>query len=184
MVYNKNKNLNGNKKKLIFYSFLVLFVILLTLYTLEKNDVINLRNSNSPVQTISDAESINYDPPTDSEANSGDSIKQEIVDEAQSQSLPNAANVIIVDANQYGDNIEVRSFVSNLIKDGTCTITFTKDSVSVVKVVPAYADASTTPCVALTINRSEIADNGTWNVQVLYTNSTESGSAETSMELK
>jgi len=127
---------------------------------------------------------INLEPPTEQEQAAGDKQKEEIIDEEENTSVPDGAEVIIVDANQYDQEIEVRAFVSNLVEDGTCTITFTKADLKIVKEVPANADASSTPCVTLTLPRSEFSETGTWDVSVTYSNTRIMGTTSGTMEIQ
>ena len=127
-----------------------------------------------------------YSPPTAEEKQSGDDIKPEVVkrqeqEDAQKKDNPeltqnnqtnspsSSAEVIITDAAQYNNVIEVRSFVSNQYKDGTCTITLTKGSLKVSKETKAYKDATTTICTNPLIDRSEFKQAGDWQVVVKYT---------------
>ncbi len=177
----KTKSTNSKNKKT--YIFLLVLLLLILLFTLEKTGVTNFYQK--PVTTTPQAteDTINYNPPTEAEATAGEEQKQKIV-EQQTQTLPSSANVVIVDANQYGDDVEVRAFISNFIEDGKCNIAFTNGSSSFEKEVPAFGDASTTPCVTLTLKKSDFSTSGTWNVEVAYTGKTVSGSASTTLEIQ
>jgi cytoskeletal protein RodZ len=79
-----------------------------------------------------------------------------------------AASVVIVDASQYGQIVEVRSFVSNHIQEGTCTVRFSKDGRSFSKTTPARPDATTTICLSVEIPRAQFTSTGQWDVFVEY----------------
>jgi len=150
---------------------------------LEKSGKIDLYHKNAP-QESTPQNSINYSPPTKEESSAGDKQKATIVknsnaDTSTPSSQDKTAEVIIVDASQYSDVVEVRAFVANHIEDGTCTYTFTKDNSKIVKTEPANADASTTPCITLDIPKSEFKLAGTWNLVVDYI-STSAGISGTS----
>lgn len=134
-----------------------------------------------------------YAPPTQEEKQSGDEIKPEIVkrqeqedaqkkdntnNNTQTNSTNNSAEVVITDAAQYGDAVEVRSFVANKYQDGTCKITLTKGSLTVSKETKAYKDATTTICTNPLINRSEFKQVGDWQVIVEYTAGTTTGKSK------
>lgn len=133
-------------------------------------------------------DTINYGPPTDEEKTAGELKKQEIIEQETRQRQPSSLNnpnpknknvdVIITDASQYDDIIEVRSFVPNHYEDGTCTIKFEKDSDSFSKSAPAYKDISTTICTNPEIKRSEFSSSGNWTVIVSYSSATASGNSE------
>jgi hypothetical protein len=116
---------------------------------------------------------INYGPPTEEEKRAGDIRKQEI-DTEQKQNDENTStgkktvSVIITDAAQYSDKIEVRSFIPNYLQDGTCIITFKKDTQTLTKTTRAYRDISTTICTTPVIKRSEFPVSGDWQVSVSY----------------
>jgi hypothetical protein len=78
------------------------------------------------------------------------------------------ANVVIVDASQYGQAVEVRSFVSNHIQEGVCTIRFSKDGRSFSQTTPARPDATTTICLSIEVPRAQFTSTGEWDVMVEY----------------
>ncbi len=114
---------------------------------------------------------INYSPPTEEELLSANEKKKEIVSENDNKTADLDAHVTIVDANQYENSIEIRAFASNVVQDGMCVITFTRNSTVITKQTSAYADASSTPCANIEVPRSEFAENGEWKVSVAYTSS-------------
>lgn len=128
---------------------------------------------------------INYDPPTEEEQAAGDKRKEEIAkeeqarQESQNQTDKKEVAVIITDAGQYDDIIEVRSFVPNHYQDGTCSITFSKNSQTIVKKVPARKDVSTTICMNPLVKRTEFPGAGSWQVKVSYDASGAKGASET-----
>lgn len=158
---------------------MVLLVVLLVAcvgvlaYTLNKDDDIN-------TESVSN---INFDPPTEQEKSAGDEQKKEIVEE-EKQSKPDTAEVVIVDASQYNDEIEIRAFVSNVVKDGTCNYLFENSGQKVEKSSLAKADASTTPCFTLVVPRSEFAKSGVWDVTITYTNDEITGSTSSTIDIQ
>jgi GH25 family lysozyme M1 (1,4-beta-N-acetylmuramidase) len=134
----------------------------------------------------SQSDGINYSSPTDEEKEAGDKRKEEIDDEeAQRQpdeepTSPNLkkVSVIITDANQYDDVIEVRAFIPDHYQNGTCLITFTKGTLKVTRSAPAYKDISTTICTNPKITRSEFSTGGEWQVNVAYKSSDAQGISE------
>lgn len=115
-------------------------------------------------------ENVNYGPPTEEEQAAGDLQKIENVSNPKVVQS-DIAQVAIVDASQYENTIEVRAFISNVLQDGTCVIGFTNNNLHFEKSVPAYADASTTPCVGLEVPLGEFNASGSWSVTVSYTSS-------------
>lgn len=127
---------------------------------------------------------INYDPPTKEEQQAGNEQKQEIVDSQAAQSQSSTATVIIADAGQYGNQVEVRAFVTNVIQEGTCTSTFTRGTTVVTRTVAALKDAKTTRCTNVAIPRSEFASAGTWDLTVTYRSTTAEGKTNKQINLE
>lgn len=144
-------------------------LIALTILFLENRGTLHLFNKDVENESSNTADGVNYGPPTKQEQEAGDIKKQQIVDENKEIPDVNNATLVITDAEQYDNEIEVRAFVSNVIKDGDCNIKFTSGENEINKQVPAYEDASTTPCIALSIPRNEFPVAGTWQVEVTYT---------------
>jgi hypothetical protein len=183
-----------NYKKLIFVLGAIV-VIAALLFTLEKLHITNfIHNKSGTSEQGQGTESINFNPPTDEEKKAGDNVdikKNTPTTTSQTPSQPNtnevsgSASVAITDANVYNGQVEVRAFVSNMIADGTCTYTFTSGTKTITKTSPAKADASTTNCLTLDFNVSELSDSKKWTVTVKYENQqkTASGSAQTVLTL-
>lgn len=164
-----------------FLLFIVLPLVLLgaVLIVLEKTGVTNFYTKDStPEQETT--ETINYEPPSEDEKQAGDEQKDKAMAEEEARNNnpsqgSQTAHVIITDAGQYDSVIEVRAFIPDHYQDGTCTITFTKDSLKVSKETPAYRDVSTTICTNPNFNRSEFAASGDWQVVVSYTSAGATG---------
>lgn len=174
----------SNKKKILGLTVAALLVLGGVAAALEISGVTDFYQR-KPAAQNAPLEGINYDPPTEEEQQAGNEHKQEVEDQ-DDQPAPGGQNatIVIVDANQYGAEIEVRAFISNLIKDGICTITFKKDTYSIQKQVSATADASTTPCMNLEVPRSEFAVNGSWTVTVEYSAVNAYGKTEQVIEIE
>ena len=172
-----------NKNSLTITVLIVLLVALLVIYVVRSNN----DSDQTPATDYIASDKINFGPPTDNEAAAGDLIKPKLVEEEDAtdeNSHTSNAQVVIVDASQYDNTIEVRSFVSNIIENGSCTITITNESGSTItRTVDAAAEASTTLCQGIEIDRSEFTTPGIWNVLVKFTGSSSSGEASTSMVL-
>lgn len=148
----------------------------------------------------SQANDIDFGPPTEEERQAGDEQKDTITDKESSndadettqpsdsdendrQDDRKSANVVIVDASQYDDIVEVRAFVNNHIQDGTCRYRFQRGNQTINKQLEAHADASTTVCPALEVNRSEFRSAGTWSVTVTYESSGAKGSQSQELQI-
>jgi len=179
---------NRSRGKIVFFLTIVVLLIVVIAGILEKTGVTDFyQKSQSKTPTeVAPQPTINLEPPTSEESKAGDQQKDQIVQQETKPPTPAMnAKVIIVDASQYDTSVEVRAFASNVIKNGTCTFTFTKSGESSIeKTEPAYADASSSPCIALTVDRSEFPSAGTWQLTVKYTSEGIEGSAESSLQLQ
>ena len=111
---------------------------------------------------------INYRPPTADEIKSGENIKD--TNQEKNHQNPTVYSIAIVDAAQYGQNLEIRSFIEGIIRDGgTCTYLFKKEQATLIKTSPGSADAAHTNCAPLIVPVSEFASSGTWQLSITYT---------------
>lgn len=165
MQITKNNSKRISRAKALMLVLLAAVLVGLLLFFLVKQRPLG------PASTASDSNQ--YSPPTTQEQASGDKQKEAIVEKEQSanQSTPTStAQITIVDANQYGSEVEVRAFVSNAIEtDGLCTATFTKSGAKTVsQKVAASPDARTTQC-SIILPRSEFQPAGSWELTFNYT---------------
>ncbi len=165
-------------KKIASKKILIVLVIVLTLtgivgyFFFFKND----NNLNKSPDS-----NINYGPPTKEEAAAGD--EQKTTNEAREKAVQNnkpatTANIVLVDANQYFETVEVRGYISNIYENGgTCTATFTQDEKTIKQSTSAQKDATTTQCGAIDIPRSKFPSGGQWIVVLNYSSDKASGSS-------
>lgn len=173
-----NKNTKTNKKRLFSVVFVMIVVVLGGVFGYKYYSKINKGGSD-------------YTPPTQEEKQSGDDIKPNVVkrqeqEESQKKDNPeqsssqqpansSSATVVITDAGQYDNVIEVRAFISDRYQDGTCKISLIKDNLTVSKTTEAYKDATTTICTNPLFDRSEFKQVGNWQVVVEYNSQNYSG---------
>lgn len=178
------KNKKNSFKRIVTYLSVGTIVIVVVAILLELAHVINFYEKNNKQSTPTQP-SINFDPPTEDEQKAGDKKKQEIKSEQETTSKPNIANVVIVDANQYDSVIEARAFVSNALESGTCYFEFIKEgSRTVSRETPAIPDASTTPCITVTVPRDEFTSPGVWILNVTYKSTSISGNSSQELTLQ
>lgn len=161
-------------------------VMALLLVTLTASSLLIWRRidtDSSIIKTDDEGGIINMNPPTKQEKQAGNVRKQEIDKEEalinqQEKIEKKNVNVIITDAGQYAEDVEVRAFIPDHYQDGTCTILFQKDSLSISKSSPAYRDISTTICTNPKIKRSEFSSSGEWKVTVSYESKDSKGASD------
>lgn len=178
----KNKKLLG--KKFIIIAALVVTVLAVGFYVGQ--DDFRKGSSASERDISSQVNKVDYGPPTEEEASAGDKQKRENIQRNQLEentSKPNSAQVVLVDASQYGDTIEIRSYVANVFEDGgTCTAIVTKNGEpQITKSSTGFRDAKTTQCGTITIPRTALSSSGSWQVIVKYESSSASGQSSSSI---
>ncbi len=175
----------SSKKKLFITLIVILFIsaVFVAGFTIYKqNKSSNNQNTDVSQETSSN---INFDPPTEEEQQSGNMVKEEVDTPTQSQNQSprpenqkQSVDVVITDASQYGNDIEVRAFTPDILQEGECVITFTKGEHSLRKNAPAHPDATTTICTNPAINRDEFPASGEWTVVVSFTSRDAQGKSE------
>jgi cytoskeletal protein RodZ len=137
--------------------------------------------SQTPVnpETSQNDDNINLDPPTEEEKQETEQHKDNLTKENEQPTGGSAkASITIVDASQYGQDIEVRVMVSGVYEEGgICKVTFTQGSQSLSKQSKGFKDATTTTCPPITVPRSEFPSAGDWNATVTYSSATASGAS-------
>lgn len=120
-------------------------------------------------------------PPTKEEQQAADTQKEKNIEREQidtNNQATKTAEVVLVDAGQYSDTIEVRAYIANIYEDGgTCTVTFTKDSQTVTRTSKGFKDATTTQCEPFNIPRSAFPSAGDWQLKISYTSNTSTGAS-------
>lgn len=176
-IMTNTKSLISSKKRLITISAILVLVVVVAFgawwYFLKPT---------AQSTTARPVNSVDYSGPTQEEQNAGDNQKEENQNREEIDSQPEAttATVIVTDASQYDNTIEVRAYIPNIYSsEGYCTATFTKAGATTVTVNGSpFKDATTTQCGAMDVNRSAFSAAGTWSVVVSYTSSTATGSSE------
>jgi hypothetical protein len=169
----QHKKLTKNRKNPLLIISVLFFASAFFLLKIT-NKTNPIKNSEKNDQQVTrPVNSIDYGPPTDEEANAGDEQKKIILEKESTNNIPSKTiDLVIVDASQYGSEIEIRAFVPNHTENGSCVFLFSKEGQQdIQKTMPATADASTTTCMTLTVPTSEYPVSGKWNLAITYTSS-------------
>lgn len=84
-------------------------------------------------------------------------------------SLGENVNVVVVDASQYSDVVEVRVY-AQAVADGKCTFEFSNGSKGTLsKQAVAKAGANTTQCTTIDVPVTDFPTKGSWQLSVTYT---------------
>lgn len=180
MVKNKNSSLKWYKKWIVVVPLLFLLAGLVVGLIWYNN------RSTTPKDKWQDG--TNYRAPTEEEKNQANDAKDKIVEEDKeatetptpaASSSKKQVNVVISDASQYSDTVEVRSFVPGYTQSGTCTVTFSKGSQTFSRDTPANRDVSSTICKTVKVKAAEFPSKGSWQVIVSYSAEKAEGKSET-----
>ncbi len=172
-----------SKKSVVYLSLLILVILIFGIVAF-----FTMSEKNTPTKTA-ETDSINYNPPTAIEVQAGNDIKDDQPSVAQQKpsstaSSPVNVTVVIADAGQYGDFIEVRAFMPQTLQEGECTVVFSKDGEEETFKAPAYPDASSTICNIEDISQDNFNLSGKWDVVVSYKSNNYYGSASSSLEIQ
>lgn len=166
-------------RKLLLVFILILAISISGAYMVFKS------TSGRDTDPVKPPNTIDYNPPTEEEKKAGNEAKKKIIENSQTKTEDDVSgnnkksvNVVITDADQYGDTIEVRAFTPDILQKGTCIITFRQGNNTVQKDTPAYPDASTTICTVPEIKRSEFPTAGDWTVTVRFVSADAQGESE------
>ncbi len=186
MKYKKRSKIRKPIKLLLVFLAVLSLGCLFSL--LEITGVTDFYKREKPVQeTVTQpVNTINYDPPTKPEQSSGNDQKDKIVSQdSVQQPKQEEVEIVIVDASQYENEIEVRAFASNILENGTCIFSFSlAGQATITKETAAYADASTTPCITLTVPRADFAMPGDWQLTVSFSSANYKGNASQKVVIK
>jgi hypothetical protein len=90
------------------------------------------------------------------------------------------AQIVIVDASQYGNTFEVRAGITNLTEEnGRCEFIFTQNGLELIRTSDAIFTGTGTDCQTLEIPIKNFPAKGKWEMVVKYTSVTASGSSQT-----
>ena len=172
-----------SKKKLILIVALVIAVILGGVAYLYRDNLGITGSQETP-------SNIDYSPPSDEEREGEKTAEQQTENSGTSDNQTNSpgahtsVGVEITSANQNGDTLQIRTLVQLVTNDGTCTVTLTKEGSDSVKKSAAIQAATTySVCQGFNISTSDMAP-GTWNIALTFENSSHSGSATGTVDIK
>lgn len=152
------------KQKKSIYITLAIIIVLLSAYFMFFNNTDSIEPSDT-----GETSTINLGPPTEDESRAGDEIKVSIVDKINTPAATEtrSVDVVVADATQYSDQVEVRAFVSSVAPKGSCLFIFEKEGEQITRSRAAIPDASTTTCTTLTVASNSLSV-GTWSVEIIY----------------
>jgi len=177
------KNQRKLSKKLIITSIVLGAAILVTIgYLLVSAGTFTGKSENqtsapSPINTV------DYEEPTDSQKEAGDTTKTETINET-TPTTPSAANKVTITAlQQTEDSLQIRSYVDTLSSTGNCKLTLSNASKTIEKNTPIQASADVSTCQGFDIPLAELS-TGNWSVQIQYIIGNSTSTATSTIEIK
>lgn len=181
----KHKNNNKKRNYLIFTGLITVALLSIALYFLLSSEPSNNESSNlqsgageAEVKQEPENTQINSQTAPANDPKNNVSTNNNEGDSSTEDGAKKDTNVIITDASQYGDDIEVRAFMPSIVESGTCTVEFKKGTEEFRVEEAAYADATTTICTNSLIKRDMFPSSGNWTVTVSYSSDNYSGVSE------
>jgi hypothetical protein len=167
-------------RKTLWYLLVFVLLVCVAVYIFVIRN--NPNSENSTVNTDTDSltgDSINYKPASKEEIEAGEqtNLKQEDNSTPKDKNGDNIVNPLISTWTQnfQSKNLELNAFVPELTENGgACKLTITKDSQSITKDKKAQADAQTTTCGIIEVEKSKL-ENGVWIAIVEYSSPTSYG---------
>lgn len=132
-----------------------------------------------------------YEGPTAQEIKEAEDNKQnvrrreQIEEDAKNNPVSNGTKVAvtpqIINASQNGNEIFISSSISGIFEDGgTCTAVITNGNQAVTRSSEGFADATTTSCTPIRLDRSEFPSSGSWSVVINYSSAKAEGKSQAS----
>lgn len=129
-------------------------------------------NSDGPKSSpTKGASNVDLSPATEEEIKDSEQHKDAAVnnEDIKISSSKRKIQPVIVDAGQYGNQIEVRSYISGIVESGgVCTATFTHGTSTFTRQSTGTSDATTTLCPKITLQKEDFPVSGTWSVTIAY----------------
>lgn len=191
----KIKRSNNKTRRYIIFIVFVLFIVLAAfIYVYEFNGSILGWNNNKDNTTSR----TNLDRPTKAQKEAGDQAKKNTVEGTKPGSKnsdspevptpqPNGAksnvDVNFTAASQNDDILQLRVLISTVENSGSCTLTLTKGSQSILKTSDTQAQANTSTCKGFDVPISELGP-GSWQATIKYSGSLTTGTATKTVEIR
>lgn len=154
-------------RKLVIVITIVIIVALAAGAFLYKKYVAN--DSTSTEQSSQYERKIDLDKPTDDQVKAGQTTKEQSLSKDSSNTNPSSPDTSFIitakNVNASSSILQIRTLLSEIVSQGTCTLTLTKGSSSVSRSVATQAGPADSTCQGFDIPLSELS-NGTWNIKI------------------
>ena len=161
-------------KKHLYWALTIVCVVLLGI--LGYLFLTNTQSSDTEGSPSVDTNDVNDQPassdrptPDSNEAQTDSSIKNN--DPEDSDATPTTANITITASNQNGSVYQVRTLISVVAREGTCTLKMTRGTETVAKSSGVQAGPSSSTCQGFDVPTEELSP-GKWEMTIGFTNLT------------
>jgi hypothetical protein len=161
----KIKKITHKKNYLFAITIIVLAVsagVAAYIYSSQQKASDNIAKEEKRINTI------NLDPPTKEEKDTGLDAKKQTLENEDEPSQSSAFTVTLTSANKNGEIFQIRSLISKLSGSGTCELHMVKGSDTITKTANIQAMANSSTCQGFNIPLSELS-SGTWKITLTVT---------------
>lgn len=184
LMINPIKKTRHIKKKMIIAvgTFVVLLGVA-AIYFVYKN------RPTTPATTPTTQKPINYTPPTNDEKTAGDQIKKQELDSQKqtsdgSNNTPSTVPLVITSTSQSSGMVYIRVIIQEVTSTGSCTLSMSNSSGGTYTATsPVQSMASSSTCEGFNVPVSKLSQ-GSWDINIKYTNGTSSGVASGSITIQ
>lgn len=168
-----------NKKRLSIILLGALLVVLCATYLI----FFHKGNSANEQSGTKLTDGVNLNPPTEDERKQAELNKEkndqlQNGNRQQSDGSKQSVTPVISVADSSGSEVEVAAVIAELFeKDGTCTVSLSKNEV-ITRQVSAVAEGRSTYCPIVKVPKDEFKLKGAWKVEVTYESSFSKGKSE------
>jgi flagellar basal body-associated protein FliL len=173
-----NKNKKNRILKIIALITLILVVAIACYLVVVSFMVKKTSDPNTEQKAETPAQVIDETSPTQEQLDAANDIKEE----ANKNNPSTESTAITAVASLNEEVIRVQTTINKVTNDGTCTLTFTKGSISKIYTAGVQALSSYSTCKGFTVDSSELS-SGTWNINVTFVSGSVSSSAKTSIDI-
>jgi hypothetical protein len=171
-----------SRKMVIIVSTIILSIAILFI-GLEATGVTHVFNQSKANNTGTNINSVDYGGATDEQKSAGEQIKAESTDPTNTKNTNNSSDkktmsVVITDASQYNNIVEVRSYANEIGANSYCIVQFQKGDVIITKKTDTLTNAVNSSCKTVDVPTSEFTSDGVWVVKITYTSDTATGKSD------
>jgi hypothetical protein len=124
-------------------------------------------------------------PPSEEQIRDGENIKRDNLEREQDEETVQNTSLQITASGQSepSGTVSIRAFIQRITNQGTCTLTLTSGSQTVIRTASLQALPNGSTCQGFDVSFQDLSI-GTWNAQVEYSSGTDYGTDSTDIEVR